>query len=29
LDMWVRLGLTVEVDRHDGRFALWVGEPQR
>jgi hypothetical protein len=29
LDMWARLGLTVEVDLRDGRFALWVGEPQR
>ena len=29
LDMWARLGLTVEVDPWDGRFALWVDEPRR
>ncbi len=29
LEMWRRLGLEVEVDPHDGRFALWVSEPQR
>jgi hypothetical protein len=29
LDMWGCLGLTVEVDPRDGRFALWVDEPQR
>jgi hypothetical protein len=29
LDMWGRLGLTVEVDPRGGSFALWVDEPQR
>jgi hypothetical protein len=29
LDMWGRLGLTVEVDPRERRFALWVDEPQR
>jgi hypothetical protein len=29
LEMWARLGLTLEVDPRDSRFALWVGEPQR